>query len=142
MSVIFSHAATELHLLVLTLPQRKTKGKQLNSEIVSAPFHTFFALFHTFSHFSEFSPRMFLKIKAFAKENKTRKAKPFCTLVVARLSSSNTPMLASTKRADGSGATSYHASSPTSKADICGAEIMTELVPKLTSFCFLQWKLL
>ena len=69
--------------------QRKTKGRQLKGKIVSAFFHTFFALFHASSHFftlfhtfSEFSPRAILKIQAFFF------TEPFCTLVVARLSSS------------------------------------------------------
>ena len=49
-------------------------------------------LFHTFSHFfTFFPPGPFLKIKPFLKrikENQKKKTKPFCTLVVARLSSS------------------------------------------------------
>ena len=60
---------------------------------LSTLFSHFFTLFHTFSHFftlfHTFSPMTFLKIKAFLKiikENK--KTKPFCMLVVARLSSS------------------------------------------------------
>ena len=60
-------------------------------------FHTFSTLFHTFS---EFFPQGFLlELRGFAtvlvqrdekriKENKKKKTKPFCTLVVARLSSS------------------------------------------------------
>ena len=69
--------------------QRKTKGQQLKGKIVSALFHTFFALIHTLFFFSSPLP---LKIKPFLKrikENKNKKTKPFCTLVVARLSSSN-----------------------------------------------------
>ena len=65
--------------------QRKTKGQQLKGKIV-------LALVHTFPHFStlfqNFSPRTFLIIKAFLKDNKKKKTKPFCTFVVARLSSS------------------------------------------------------
>ena len=45
------------------------------------------ALFCTFS--TLFSPRTSLKIKAFFRENQKKKTKPFCTLVVARRSSSN-----------------------------------------------------
>ena len=83
--------------------QRKTKGQQLKGKIVSALFHTFWhfpALFHTFSEFFRiFPPGLFLKVKGFyysfsskrRKENKRekkKKTKSFCTLVVARLSSS------------------------------------------------------
>ena len=67
---------------------RKTKGQQLKGKIALALFHTFShfsTLFHTFSHFF---PRTFLQIKAFFKPIKKKKTKPFCTLVVARLSSS------------------------------------------------------
>ena len=78
-----SHEATQnlMHTL-----QRKPKGQRLKGNIVSALFHTFkvfFSHFHTFSHL--FSPRIFLKIKACFKENKKKKTKPFCTLVVACL---------------------------------------------------------
>ena len=69
--------------------QRKAKGQQLKCKIVSAPFPNFFALFHTFHTSQKFSPRTVLKIKAFFKENKNKKTKPFFTLVVARLSSSD-----------------------------------------------------
>ena len=86
--------------------QRKTKGKQLKGKIVSAPFHTFWHFFthsHTFSEFFRvFPPGLFLRIKGFTftavsvkrdekriKENKKIKTKPFCTLVVAHLPSSN-----------------------------------------------------
>ena len=84
--------------------QRKTKGQQLKGKIVSALFHTFWQFsthFHTFSEFFRiFPPRLFFRIKGFywcfspkirkekKKENKKKKTKPFCTLVVARLSSS------------------------------------------------------
>ena len=64
--------------------QRKTKGQQLKGKIVSA-------LFHTFPHFSHFFriflPGLLLKLWLFL-ENMKEKTKPFCTLVVARLSSS------------------------------------------------------
>ena len=87
--------------LFLPLDQRKTKGQQLKGKIVSALFHTFWhfsTLFHTFSEFFRiFPPGLFLRIKGFyccfsskiIKENKKKKTKPFCTLVVARLSSSD-----------------------------------------------------
>ena len=67
--------------------REKTKGQQLKGKIVSALLHTFphfSTLFHTF-------PPLSLKIKPFLKiikENTKKKTKPFCTLVVARLSSS------------------------------------------------------
>ena len=57
--------------------------KQLKGKIVSALLHTFFR-----KHFQNFSPRTSLKIKAFLLESKKKKTKPFCTLIVARLSSS------------------------------------------------------
>ena len=73
---------------VSTATQRKSKGQQLRGKIGSA----LFALFPTFPHFvtlfQNCSPWAFLKIKAFFKENKKKKAKPFYTLVVARLFSS------------------------------------------------------
>ena len=72
--------------------ERKTKGQQLKGKIVSA-------LFHIVSHVStlsqHFSPRNFLEIEAFSKENQKKMTKPFCTLVVARLSSSEQRELAS-----------------------------------------------
>ena len=80
--------------------QRKTKGQQLKGKIVSALFHTFWhfsTLFHTSSEFFRiYPPGLSLRIKGFyccfsskiVKENKKKKTKPFCTLVVARLSSS------------------------------------------------------
>ena len=62
----------------------KTKGQQLKGKIVSA-------LFHTFPHFFTLFPLgLSLKIKLSLKrikENKKKLTKPFCTLVVARLSS-------------------------------------------------------
>ena len=77
------------------LRENLTKGK-----IASALFHTFLqfsTLFHTFSHF--FFQDFFLGFGGFTtvlaqsdekrpKENKKEKTRPFCTLVVARLSSS------------------------------------------------------
>ena len=47
-------------------------------------FPHFSTLLHTFQNFS---PGLLLKLRPF-KENKKKKTKPFCTLVVARLSSS------------------------------------------------------
>ena len=73
--------------------QRKTKGQQLKGKIVSE----FFTLFHNFSHFfiiflPGLSPS---KQRVLAqgeqkrrKDNKKKRANRFCTLVVARLSSS------------------------------------------------------
>ena len=90
--------------------QRKTNGQQLKGKIVSAPFHTFWhfsTLFHTFSEFFRIlPPGLFLRIKGFyccfsskrIKENKKKKTKPFCTLVVPRLSSSD---LFASNRKDG-----------------------------------------
>ena len=90
--------------LLQFLTQRKTKGHQLKGKIVSALFrtfphfftllsHLFFTLFRSFSHiFTLFPPGRSLKIKPFlrrTKENKKEKTKPFDTLVVARLSSSD-----------------------------------------------------
>ena len=85
--------------------QRKTKGQQLKGKIVSALFHTFWHFsthFHTFfQSFSEFFLQdFFLELRSFTtvsvqrdekriKENKKKKTKPFCTLVVARLSCSD-----------------------------------------------------
>ena len=71
--------------------QRKTEGQQLKGKIV-------LALFHTLSHFSTLILPNFsyLKIRLL-KENfkkKKKKNKPFCTLVVARLSSSDVRKLA------------------------------------------------
>ena len=77
----------------------KTKG-QLKDKGVSALFHTFWHFsthFHTFSEF--FLQSLFLELRGFTtvlvkrdekriKENKEKKTKPFCMLVVARLSSS------------------------------------------------------
>ena len=61
------------------------KGQQLKGKIVSG-------LFHTFPHFLALSPPgLSLKIKPslkIRKENQKNKTKLFCTLVVARLSSS------------------------------------------------------
>ena len=85
---------------ILDKVQRKTKGQQLKGKIVSALFHTFWhfsTLFHTFPDFFRiFPPGLFLRIKGFyccfsskiIKEKKKKETKPFCTLVVARLSSS------------------------------------------------------
>ena len=87
-------------------PKEKLKGDKLKGKIVSALFHTFLALsthFHTFSEYLRtFPPELFLRIKGFyycfffverdekrIKENKNKKTKPFRTLVVARLSSSD-----------------------------------------------------
>ena len=83
--------------------QRKTKGRQLGGKIVSALFHPFWHFsthFHTFfQSFSEFFLRdFFVELRGFTtvlaqrhkkgiKESKKKKTKPFCTLVVARLSS-------------------------------------------------------
>ena len=87
--------------------QRKTKGQQLKGKIVSALFHTFWhflALFPSFLLFSSeffriFPPGLSLRNKGFyycfsskrrkvfLEENKKKKTKPFCTLVVARLAS-------------------------------------------------------
>ena len=85
--------------------QRKTKGQQLKGKIVSALFSHFLALFHTvftlFQSFSEFFLEdFFLELRGFTtvlvqrdekriKDNKKKKTKSFCTLVVARLSSSH-----------------------------------------------------
>ena len=76
------------------LPQRKTKGQQLKGKIV-------FIIFGTFSHFftllHNFSPGTFFPSKQGVlaqgeqkrrKDNKKKRANRFCTLVVARLSSS------------------------------------------------------
>ena len=79
-------ATVGLHAPSNTL--RKTKRQQLKGKIVSA-------LFHTFPHFStlfltfftlvqKVTPRTSLKIKACLWENKKKKTRPFCTLVVAR----------------------------------------------------------
>ena len=67
---------------------RKTKGQQLKGKIVSALSHTFSHFSTLFTRFQNFSPRTSLKIKAVSKENNKKQTKPFCTLVVARLSSS------------------------------------------------------
>ena len=72
------------------VPQRKkTKGQQLKGKIVSALFHIFRTFPHCFTLFRNFSPRTFLTIKAFLKDKKKKETKPFCTLVVARWSSSD-----------------------------------------------------
>ena len=84
----------------------KNQRQQLKGKIVSALFHTFWHFathFHTFSEFFRtVPPGLFLRVKGFyycfcskrrkdnIKENKKRKTKPFCTLVVAHLSSSET----------------------------------------------------
>ena len=84
---------------------KKTKGQQPKGKIVSALFTlsgTFPHIFTLFQSFSEFVLRdLFLELRGFTnvlvqkdekrpKENKNkRKTKPFCTLVVARLSSSD-----------------------------------------------------
>ena len=80
--------------------QRKTKGQQLKGKIVSALFSHFWTLFHTSSEFFRiFPPGLLLEARGFTtvlvqrdekiiKDNKKKKTKPFCTLVVARLSSS------------------------------------------------------
>ena len=74
--------------------QRKTKGQQLKGKIVSE----FFTLFHNFSHFFIIFPPGLSPSKQRAlaqgeqkrrKDNKRKRANRFCTLVVARLSSSN-----------------------------------------------------
>ena len=75
------------------LNQRKTKGQQLKGKIVSE----FFTLFHNFWHFFIIFPRLSpSKQRVLAqgeqkrrKDNKKKRANRFCTLVVARLSSSN-----------------------------------------------------
>ena len=79
---------------------KKTKGQQLKGKIVSPLFHTFWHFSTHFTLFQSFSSRTFLRIKGFyyctivqreekiIKENEEKKTKPFCTLVVARLSSS------------------------------------------------------
>ena len=84
------------HLAVQGLSLRKTKGQQLKGKIVSALFSHFLFHFSTrVNHtFSEFSPRTSLKIKAFSLDNKKKRTKPCCTLVVARLSSSKSMSLA------------------------------------------------
>ena len=96
----------------ITRNQRKTKGQQLKGKIVSALFHTFWhfsTLFHTFSEFFRiFPPGLFRRIKGFyccfsskrRKDNKKKKTEPFCTLVVARLSSSEESWAHSTGHAD------------------------------------------
>ena len=102
-TVLFSH----FFLLVVRnrswrcLNQRKTKGQQLKGKIVSALFHTFWHFSTLFQSFSEFFLQdFFLELRDFTavlvqreekriKDNKKKKTKPFCTLVVARLSSSN-----------------------------------------------------
>ena len=83
--------------------QRRTKGQQLNGKLVSALFHSFWHFsthFHTFSEFFRaFPPGLSLSIRGVCycfsskrlkriEENKQTKTKPFCALVVARLSSS------------------------------------------------------
>ena len=75
---------------------------------MSVPFAHFLALFPTLSHFPEFSEfhlqDFFLELRGFPtvfvqrdekriKENKEEKTKPFCTLVVARLSSSEAKII-------------------------------------------------
>ena len=65
--------------------QRKTKGQQLQGKIVTALFRTFS---HFSTHFHSFAPGLLLKLRLFYKRKK-KKTKPFCTLVVAGLSSSN-----------------------------------------------------
>ena len=69
---------------------KKTKRQQLKGKTISALFHTFFTFFTLFHTFSKFSSRTFLKkLRLFIEENIKKRTKPFCTLVVARLSSSN-----------------------------------------------------
>ena len=94
------------YILLLSY-QRKTKEQQLKGKIVSAlftlfgtfwHFSTVFTLFQSFSEF--FLQDFFWKLRGFTtilvqrdekriKEDKKEKTKPFCTSVVARLSSSN-----------------------------------------------------
>ena len=84
--------------------QRKTKGQQHKGKIVSAFFHTFWHFstrFHTFSEFFRIFLQDFLlefrgcttvlvqRDEKRIKENRKTNAKPFCTLVVACLSSSD-----------------------------------------------------
>ena len=91
-------------LLLMGYFQRKTKGQQLKGKIVSA-LHTvwhfsthFLTLFQSFSEF--FLQGFFLELKGFStvfvqrdekrkKQKRKKKTKPFCTLVVALLSSSD-----------------------------------------------------
>ena len=82
---------------IVVFNERKTKGQHLKGKIVSALFHTFWHFPH-FPHFSRiFPPGFFLELRGFTtvlvqreekriKENEKKKTKPFCTLVVARLS--------------------------------------------------------
>ena len=83
---------------------KETKGQQPNGKIVSALLHTFehfSAHFHTFFRvFQSLFSRTFLELRGFTtvlfqrdekilKENKKKKTKPFCTLVVGHLSFSD-----------------------------------------------------
>ena len=67
--------------------------EKLKGNCRAKSFRHFFTLLHTFPHFftsfQNFSPTTFLKLSLFLLENKKKKTKPFCTSVVARLSSSN-----------------------------------------------------
>ena len=113
MFVLF--CVSSLFCVLSSFLQRKTKGQQLKGKIVrhffshfwpnlSALFHTFWHFstrFHTFSEFClQVLQEFFLEVRGFTtvlaqrdekrpKENKKKKTKPFCTLVVARLSSSH-----------------------------------------------------
>ena len=63
--------------------QRKTKGQQLKGKIVSALFSHFSTFFFLLAFFQNFPRGLLLKLRLFI-ENKKKKTKPFCTLVVAR----------------------------------------------------------
>ena len=103
LSVPFSSelcALLPLVVLPLELPSEKTKGNKLKGKIVRHFFTLFGTLPHIFTLFESFLQDFFLESRGFTtvlaqrdeniiKDNKKKKAKPFCTLVVALLSSSN-----------------------------------------------------
>ena len=74
------------HVNVIGVISEKNKRATSKGQNRFGTLSRFFTLFHTFHTFSS---RTSLKIKAFYKSIKEKKTKPFCTLVVARLSSSN-----------------------------------------------------
>ena len=91
------------HVVCLNFCQKKLQRATTKAQNRRGTFSYFLALFHTCSHFSEFfrtfPPGLLLRIKGFyclvqrdekrIKDNKKKNAKPICTLVVARLSSSD-----------------------------------------------------